>query len=602
MNFKRFMIVWVVLCLAAVLVFSWGCQNQPTGPEIKGGTLPVSGEFRADPSTPPSGYDQTRSSTQKGQVSYIYYQSSATNTQRRARLYLPPGYSTSNKYSVMYLLHGIGGDDNEWYDNGAPHVIMDNLIADGRINPFVLVLPNGNADEGGSGDGWETFTSDLLNSLIPYIESNYSVYTDREHRALSGLSMGGGQSLNIGLTNLNKFPYVGGFSSAPNTYSNDRLFSNPATTRQQLKLLFLSIGTNDDIRSYNDRVSNFCNSNNIPHTYFIIQGAGHDWNVWKQSFWNFAQMACDAGFTTGGGGSTTTTSGGYTTTTTSGGGGSNTIVIRARGVAGGEHIYVTVSGNQIGDFNLTTSYQNYNASTNNTGDINVCFDNDDGENMDVQIDYITVNGSTRQAEDQTYNTGVWQDGECGGGNGGSEMLHCEGCIGFGSVSGGGATTTAATTTTSGGYTTTTTSGGGGSNTINVRARGVAGGEHIYVTVSGSQIGDFNLTTSYQNYNASTNNTGDINVCFDNDDGENMDVQIDYITVNGSTRQAEDQTYNTGVWQNNECGGGDGRSEWLHCEGCIGFGDIGGGGGGGATTTAATTTTSGSSWWGGGSWW
>ena len=452
MNFKRFMIVLGMVCLAAFIVFSWGCQNQPTGPELGAGNLPTFDKSRADASTPPSGYDQARGSTQKGQVSYIYYQSSATNTQRRARLYLPPGYSTSNRYSVMYLLHGIGGDDNEWYDNGAPHVILDNLIADGRIDPFVLVLPNGNADEGGSGDGWETFTSDLLNSLIPYIESNYSVYTDRDHRALSGLSMGGGQSLNIGLTNLNKFPYVGGFSSAPNTYSNDRLFPNPATTRQQLKLLFLSIGTNDDIRSYNDRVSNFCNSNNIPHTYFIIQGAGHDWNVWKQSFWNFAQMAGDAGFTTGGGGSTTTTSGGYTTTTTSGGGGgSNTIVVRARGTGGGEHIYVTVGGSQIGDFNLTTSYQNYNASTNNTGDINVCFDNDDGENMDVQIDYIDVNGSRRQAEDQSYNTGVWQNSECGGGDGMSEMLHCEGCIGFGSVSGGGG---GGTTTTSGGVTTT----------------------------------------------------------------------------------------------------------------------------------------------------
>jgi endo-1,4-beta-xylanase len=171
--------------------------------------------------------------------------------------------------------------------------------------------------------------------------------------------------------------------------------------------------------------------------------------------------------------------------------------------------------------------------------------------------------------------------------------------------GGGSTTTTAysTTTTSGGYTTTTTRGGGGSNTIVVRARGVAGSEHIYVTVDGNQIGDWTLSTSYQNYSASTNNTGGINVCFDNDDGEDRDVQIDYITVNGSTRQAEDQSYNTGVWQNDECGGGDGMSEWLHCEGCIGFGDVSGGGGGGATTTAAnTTTTSSSSWWGGGSWW
>jgi hypothetical protein len=309
------------------------------------------------------------------------------------------------------------------------------------------------------------------------------------------------------------------------------------------------------------------------------------------------------------------------------------IVVRARGTGGGEHITVSVGGSQIGDFNLTTSYANYSASTNNSGEIQVCFDNDDGENMDAQIDYIEVDGERRQAEDQQSNTGVWQNSSCGGEY--SEMLHCEGCISFGNVSGGGGggatttaaatttsgsswwgggswwgstTTTAATTTTSGGYTTTTSGGGGGggSNTIVVRARGTGGGEHITVSVGGSQIGDFNLTTSYQNYSASTNNTGDINVCFDNDDGENMDVQIDYIEVNGSRRQAEDQQSNTGVWQNSSCGGE--YSEMLHCEGCIGFGSVSGGGsttttsGGYTTTTVASTTTTASSWWGGGSWW
>jgi enterochelin esterase-like enzyme len=250
------------------------------------------------PATPPSGYDQVRNNIPHGQVSYFYYQSSVTNTQRRARIYLPPGYSTSNTYSVLYLLHGIGGNEDEWYNSGAPHVILDNLIADGRINPFVLVLPNGKM-EGYSDDfaAFDAFTPDLLNSLIPHIESNYSVSSNRDNRALAGLSMGGGQSLNIGLPNVDIIPYIGGFSSAPNTYSNDRLFPDPAFTRQQLKLLFLSIGTNDSLKSFNDGVSNFCNSNNIPHTYFIIQGAGHDWNVWKQSLWNFAQMADAAGLT-----------------------------------------------------------------------------------------------------------------------------------------------------------------------------------------------------------------------------------------------------------------------------------------------------------------
>jgi hypothetical protein len=338
------------------------------------------------------------------------------------------------------------------------------------------------------------------------------------------------------------------------------------------------------------------------------------------------------------------------------------IVVRARGTGGGEHIYVTVGGSQIADFNLTTSYADYSASTSNTGEVLVCFDNDDGENLDVQIDYIEVDGERRQAEDQSYNTGVWQNDECGGGDGMSEWLHCEGCIGFGNVGGGGGgtTTTAAattttsgsswwgggswwggsttttvqastTTTTNGGYTTTTaatttTNGGSSGHSISIRARGVAGGEHIYLAVAGSRIDDWTLSTSYENYTASTNLTGEITVCFDNDDGEDRDVQIDYIEVyqvaagggggdGGIRREAEDQSYNTGVWQNGECGGGNGGSEMLHCEGCIGFGSVSGGDISTTTSTtttssvttttttaANTTTTNGSSWWGGGSWW
>jgi len=125
----------------------------------------------------------------------------------------------------LYLLHGIGGSENDWFEGGGrANVIADNLIAEGKIKPLIIVTPNTNAAGPGIADGYENFTKDLLNSLIPYIESNYSVYTDREHRAIAGLSMGGGQSFNIGLTNLDKFAYIGPISAAPNTYPNERLF------------------------------------------------------------------------------------------------------------------------------------------------------------------------------------------------------------------------------------------------------------------------------------------------------------------------------------------------------------------------------------------
>ena len=105
---------------------------------------------------------------------------------------------------------------------------------------LILVLPNGNASGNGVADGWENFTKYLINSLIPYVESNYSVKTDSQHRALAGLSMGGGQTFNIGMTNLDIFPYIGAFSAAPNTYSTSRLFpDNGAAAKSKLKLLFI---------------------------------------------------------------------------------------------------------------------------------------------------------------------------------------------------------------------------------------------------------------------------------------------------------------------------------------------------------------------------
>jgi enterochelin esterase-like enzyme len=253
------------------------------------------------PTTPPAGYDRVQNNIPHGQVSYINYQSSATKSQRRARIYLPPNYSTSNKYSVMYLLHGIGGNEDEWYSNGSPNVIFDNLIAAGKIQPFICVLPNGNATGNGVSDGWTNFTKDLIGSLMPYIESHYSVYIDANHRTVAGLSMGGGQSFNIGLQNLDLFPYIGAFSAAPNTLSNSMLFpNNGAKAQQQVKFLFISYGTSDNLINFGTGVHTFCDSHSIPNTYFLIQGAGHDWNVWKQSLWNYSQMVCAKGFTENG--------------------------------------------------------------------------------------------------------------------------------------------------------------------------------------------------------------------------------------------------------------------------------------------------------------
>ena len=262
--------------------------------------IPMKASAATLPALPPSGFDSNQNSIPHGQVSYFNYQSSATNSQRRARIYLPPGYSKDNKYSVLYLLHGYGGNENDWYSSGAANVILDNLIAAGSVKPFIVVMPNANATGTGISDGYANFKNDLLKSLIPYVESNYSVYTDRLHRALAGLSLGGAQSMSFGLTNLDQFAYIGGFSpGGPASITSVNMFPDLAVTKQLTKLLFLCIGTNDNT-SFCESIVNNCKKGSIPYTYFLIQGRGHDWTVWKPSLWNFSQMASAAGFTDNG--------------------------------------------------------------------------------------------------------------------------------------------------------------------------------------------------------------------------------------------------------------------------------------------------------------
>ena len=262
--------------------------------------LPQKAFAASSPVIPPSGYDSRRSNIAHGTIKEINYYSTATNSTRKAKIYLPPGYSSSQKYSVLYLLHGIGGNENEWPYNGKPDMIADNLIADGKIKPSIIVFPNGNATGSGVGDGWENFTKDLVGSLIPYIEKNYSVYADREHRAISGLSMGGGQTYNIGFTNLDVFAYIGGYSAAPNTKSTNVLFpDNGAKAKSSLKLLFISCGSTDSLKTYGDSIHNFCQSKQINHVYWTLQGRGHDWSVWSPSLWNNLQLLEEAGFTSG---------------------------------------------------------------------------------------------------------------------------------------------------------------------------------------------------------------------------------------------------------------------------------------------------------------
>ena len=247
----------------------------------------------------PPGFDSMRSNIPHGKIDTITYNSKTVGTNRRALIYTPPGYSKKKKYPVLYLLHGIGGDEKEWFVNGHPEIILDNLYAEGKVEPMIVVLPNGRAmkDDRATGNifdsakvkAFATFEQDLLNDLIPYIQKHYPVYTDREHRAIAGLSMGGGQSLNFGLGNLDKFAWIGGFSSAPNTKTPQELAPDPEKARQLIKLLWISCGDNDGLMPFSKRTHDYLYQNNVPHIFYVEPGV-HDFKVWKNDLYMFSQL------------------------------------------------------------------------------------------------------------------------------------------------------------------------------------------------------------------------------------------------------------------------------------------------------------------------
>lgn len=247
----------------------------------------------------PFGFDQEKSKVKHGNVETISYKSKTVGVTRKANVYTPPGYNKNKKYPVLYLLHGIGGDENEWLKHGNPQYILDNLYAENKLEPMIVVLPNGRAmkDDSATGnimakdkvEAFSTFEKDLLNDLIPFIEKKYKVYRDREHRAIAGLSMGGGQSLNFGLGNLNKFAWVGGFSSAPNTKAPEELVPNPEQAKEQLKLLWISCGDKDGLLSFSKRTHDYLFENNVPHVYYLEPGY-HDFKVWKNGLYMFSQF------------------------------------------------------------------------------------------------------------------------------------------------------------------------------------------------------------------------------------------------------------------------------------------------------------------------
>ena len=269
-----------------------------------GSTASTIGSILEVPGDGPAFYDAQR--VPHGEIRTDWYDSKSLGSIRRMTIYVPPGYDASGKtkYPVLYLFHGANADETAWTRLGHVNLILDNLLAAGKMKPFIAVMPFGYpsppsappapraAAAGATPDAargfssvTEDFSKDLLGDVIPYVQAHYRVYTDRDHRAIAGLSMGGIESLTIGLNHLDEFSYVGGFSAAisPAAFAKDfaGIEADPKGANRQLHLLWIGCGTDDGLFPTSTSFSKFLDDAQVKHTFYKIPGA-HTWIVWRQ--------------------------------------------------------------------------------------------------------------------------------------------------------------------------------------------------------------------------------------------------------------------------------------------------------------------------------
>ncbi|MFO0925323.1 MAG: alpha/beta hydrolase-fold protein [Pirellulales bacterium] len=286
--------VW--LCLLSPLGSAQDNPERPRRTGGFGGPIELAPDDVAAYDAPPDGFNRVREGNAQGKLEMIEYASKSVGATRKANVYTPPGYTAEKKYPVLYLLHGIGGDETEWVRFANPSALLDNLIADGKAVPMIVVMPNGRAQKNDRAEGnvmqsapaFAAFEKDLLEDLIPAIEAKYSVDTSREKRAIAGLSMGGGQSFNFGLGNLDKFAWVGPFSAAPNTKPAAELIPDVEGAKSKLKLLWISCGNKDGLIRISQNVHQFLKKNGIEHVWHV-DGHGHDPSHWSSSLYWFCQ-------------------------------------------------------------------------------------------------------------------------------------------------------------------------------------------------------------------------------------------------------------------------------------------------------------------------
>ncbi len=293
----------------------WSVTVGPLDPDIYSYTFDVDGVATVDPR---NGYVKTGRSTSSlvqvpaesptfydarevphGAVAVQWYPSKSLGALRRMHVYTPPGYDAAakTKYPVVYLLHGSGDDDSGWTWIGRANFIADNLIAAHKAKPMIIVMPAGHAlPQPKPGEGAEhyirnatAFQDDLLKDVIPFVEKHYRVNAEAGQRAIVGLSMGGGQSLAVGLTHLDQFAWIGAFSSGGNLRGKtDDLLADAKATNKKLHLLWIACGKQDFLFKINQDFDALLTSRQITHEFHATEGT-HTWRLWRPYLRDFLQ-------------------------------------------------------------------------------------------------------------------------------------------------------------------------------------------------------------------------------------------------------------------------------------------------------------------------
>ena len=237
-----------------------------------------------------------------GQVRQILFFSKSTNTVRRAFVYTPPAYDKdlNKRYPVLYLQHGFGEDETGWTNQGKANLIMDNLIAEGKAKPFIIVMTYGMTNDikpGGLRDfDIKPFQTVLVDELIPYIDKNFRTLSDQPNRAMAGLSMGGFETRLITLNKLDKFAYIGLFSGG--TISVEDVKNTPGF-KEKVKLVFVSFGSRElDFMKGGNRnfggnpkdITDAISKEGINAHFYVSPNTAHEWQSWRRSLYEFAQL------------------------------------------------------------------------------------------------------------------------------------------------------------------------------------------------------------------------------------------------------------------------------------------------------------------------